>query len=162
MDNLEKYISENRIRFDEEPVDGHFERLQQKIEQESSNKRIKSIRWVLSIAASITILYIVGSIVFQKTEKINEFCEVAIDMKICYLEKMYLLADQIEELIVDFDQWDRQLVMSDVNDIIETVNGDFESEIPEELSDEIAKILLSGYYRQNLESLEMIVESIKN
>jgi len=164
MDSLEKYIRENKSRFEEEPEADHFERMQKKmkVKSSSSGKRFVAIRWGMSIAASIAIIYIVSSIIFQNVAKQNVICENTINMKICYLEKMYAVAGQIEELIVDFDQWDRQLVMSDVQYIIETVNSDFENEIPEELPDDIAKVILSEYYRHNLESLEMIVESIKN
>ena len=164
MDSLEKYIRENKSRFEVEPEAEHFERMQKKMKAKSSSsgKRFVAIQWGISIAASIALIFIVSNIVFQNTTKQIITCENAINMKICYLEKMYTVAGQIEELIVDFDQWDKQLVMSDVQYIIETVNSDFESEIPEELPVDIAKVILSEYYRHNLESLEMIVESIKN
>ena len=161
MDNLEKYICDHKSLFDEEPAAGHFERLQEKINH--NNVKIIPLRWSISIAATIAILLSAG-IVWQKSVKQNELtsCENASDMKICYLEKMNTVAAHIEELIKDFDQWNRQDVLNDVQDIIDTVNDDFESEIPEELPDDMVKAILSDYYQRNLEGLEMIVESILN
>ena len=161
MDNLEKYICDHKSLFDEEPTAGHFERFQKKI---NHNKlKITSLRWSISIAATIAISFSAG-IVWQKSVKQNELtsCENASDMKICYLEKMNIVAVQIEEIIKDFDQWNRQDVLNDVQNIIDSVNDDFESEIPEELPDDVIKAILSDYYQKNLEGLEMIVESISN
>ena len=161
MNSLEQYVRENKSLFDEEPAAGHFERLQIKMERKSG--RIIALRSIISIAASIAIIMSAG-IVWKYAAKrdIIVICENASDMKICYLDRMNELAGQIEELITDFDQWDRQMVMSDVQDIIEAVSGDFESELPEELPEDMTKEILSDYYRRNLEGMEMIVESIKN
>ena len=161
MNSLEKYISDNKSLFDEEPAAGHFERLQQKITHRQG--KIIALRWSASIAASIAILLSVG-IILMNTGKQNEIllCENVSDMKICYLDRMYEVAGQIEELVMDFDPWIQQEVLSDVQSVIDEVKDDFESEIPEELPTDKAKEILSDYYRQNLESLEMIVESIKN
>jgi len=161
MENLEQYIQEHKNLFDEEPATGHFGRLQQKMTRKSG--KIIALRWTISIAASIAILLTAG-VLWQNSVKPNSIllCENVSDMKICYLDRMYEVAGQIEKLVVDFDQWDQQQVLNDVQNVIDAVNDDFESEIPEELPDDIAKAILSDYYRQNLESLEMIVESITN
>jgi len=163
MNSLEKYIKDNKGQFDEEPAKGHFERLQQKMTRRSSEKRIAAIRWGMSIAASIAILFIAGAI-FLRTDTTQEqfvVCETSSDMKICYMEKITVLASRIEELVVDFDYWDRQEVMGDVLYIIETVSGDFDSEIAEEVPEAMAKEILSEFYRQNLEGMEMIEEKVK-
>ena len=162
MKSLEQYVRDNKSLFDEEPETGHFERFQQKMERKPG--RIVSLRWSISIAASVAILLSATGVVWQYTEKQNGImvCEEAKDMKICYMGKMNELAFQIEELMIDFDLWDKQIIMNEVQDIIEAVNGDFESELPEELPNEMAKVILSDYYRQNLDGLEMIAESVIN
>jgi hypothetical protein len=156
MNRLEEFISTNKSLFDEEPAAGHFERLQQKMNRTSG--RIIALRWGMSIAASIAIVFSV----WQYAVKQNgmEVCENATDMKICYLNRMDAVVSQIETLISDFDQWDRQEIMNDVQDIIDAVNGDFESELPDEIPDDMAKAILADYYRKNLEGMEMIVQSI--
>jgi len=161
MNRLEQYIRDNKSQFDEEPVAGHFERLQQKMTRRHG--KIIALRWSISIAASIAIILTAGML-WQNSGKPNSIilCENASDMKICYLDRMYEVASQIEKLVMDFDQWDQQQVLDEVQNVIDAVKDDFESEIPEELPLDKAKEILSDYYRQNLESLEMIVESIKN
>jgi len=161
MRNVEQYIRENKSLFDEEPEAGHFGRLQQKMTRRHG--KIIALRWSISIAASIAIILMAG-VLWQNSGKPNSIllCENVSNMKICYLDRMYEVADRIEKLVVDFDQWDQQQVLNDVQNVIDAINDDFESEIPEELPDDILKAILSDYYRQNLESLEMIVESITN
>ena len=166
MNRLEEYIRNHKNLFDEEPATGHFERLQQKMtsSQQAQNLTAKRmLRWTISIAASIAILLSAG-LIWHNSVKPNGtlVCENAPDMKICYLNKMNVVASQIENLIMDFDQWDRQEIMTDVQNIIASADGDFESELPEELSDHVAKAILADFYRQNLEGLEMIVNSIIN
>ena len=169
MNRLEEYIRDHKSLFEEEPATGHFERLQEKMTCElrqtvmPSQRLSAAFRWGISIAASIAILFAAG-IVWQNATKQNGtmVCENAIDMKVCYLDKMYVVVSQIEELIRDYDYWDQQEVMNDVLNIIASADSDFESELPEELPDDVAKAILADYYRQNLEGLEMIVNSIMN
>ena len=158
MNHLEEFIRNHKNLFDEEPEAGHFERLQQKMRRKSG--RIIALRRGISIAASIAVMLSVWQYVEKQNGKM--ICENAADMKICYLDRMDAVTNQIETLIRDFDQWDRQDVMNDVQNIIDAVNGDFESEIPEELPDDIAKAILADYYQKNLEGLEMIVKSIRD
>ena len=175
MNRLEEYIRNNKNLFDEEPATGHFERLQQKINHktlqttkcrnaERHTATTKILRWSISIAAFIAILFTVGMI-WQYVGRQNSVimvCENANDIKICYLDQMYAVASHIEELVSDFDPWDQQEVLTDVQNIIEAADSDFESELPGELPDDVAKTILSDYYRKNLEGLERIVQSIKN
>ena len=161
MDYLEPYIRNHKSLFDEEPATGHFERLQQKIKRKKA--RINILRFSISIAASIAILF-PAAMIWQDTSRQNGMldCENAADMKICYLNRMNIVASQIEALVSDFDPWDRQELMNEVQSLFDAVNGDFESELPEELPEDRVRAILSDYYRQNMEGLEMIVELIKN
>ena len=162
MNKLEEYIREQKNRFEEEPVTGHFERLQEKMSRKS--RRIVSLRWSISIAASIAIIFSIG-IVWQHNSKQDDrmfICENANDMKTCYLDKMNVVALQIETLTESLDPWDRQEVMNDVQNIITIVGFGLENELPEELSESKAKSILSDYYKHNLESLKMILEELKN
>jgi hypothetical protein len=81
-------------------------------------------------------------------------------MKACYLNQMNIVAGQIKTLTENLDPWARQQVMTDVQNIIDTADNGFESEIPEELPDDKAKSILSDYYRYNLECLEMIAKEL--
>jgi len=161
MNNLEKYIRENKSLFDEEPETGHFERLQQKMNRKSG--RIKALSWGISIAAMIAIILSIGIIVQRQTGKQKDgmvACENAVDMKSCYLKKMNVVAGQIAALTKNLEDLDRQQVMIEVQMIIDQAHIGFESEIPEELPAIKAKAILSDYYRQNLEGLEMIKKDL--
>jgi len=160
MNKLEKYIRYHKSMFEEEPAPGHFERLQQKMN--SKSKRIVALSWSISIAASIAIVFLIG-IIWQNAGKKDDsltICENAVDMKLCYLDKMNAVAGQIKILSKNLDPWTQQQVMADVQSIIDTVDNDFESEIPEELPSNKAKLILSDYYLQNLKSLELIEEDL--
>ena len=173
MNRLEEFISNHKSLFDEEPAAGHFERLQQKMNSRDVACRVsinapkdaahqittvRALWWAISIAASIAILLTIWQ--YAENQNGNLMCEKATDLKICYLDRMEAVAGQIEALISDFDQWDRQEVMNDVKNIIDAVHSGFESELPEELSEDMAKAFLADYYRHNLEGLEMIVKAI--
>jgi hypothetical protein len=161
MNRLEQFVRNHKSRFDEEPAAGHFERLQQKMNRKS--KRIAALRWSVSIAASVAIIFLTG-IVWQYSEKQDNrtaLCENAVDMKVCYLDRMNTVALQIEMLTKDFSPWDQQQVMNEVQNAIDAAGSGFENEIPEELPENEAKLILSDYYRQNLESLEMIAEELR-
>jgi len=162
MNRLEHYIRDNKSLFDEEPEAGHFERLQQKMNHRRS-RRTAALSWTVSIAASIAILLFVGILREQagKPDHSMILCENSIDMKSCYLSKMNAVAGQIEMLTKNLDSWGKHQVMTDVKNIMAGANSDFESEIPEELPANQAKIILSDYYRQNLESLERIKSKLR-
>jgi hypothetical protein len=162
MNELEKYIGDRKSQFDEEPSAGHFERMQQKIDRKS--KRIIILRRSISIAASIAIILSMSFVLWQHKENQNDkqvICENGIDMKSCYLNKMNVVAGRIEILSRNLDSWDRQQVMSDVQNIIDIAGSDFESEIPKELPEHETKLILSDYYRQNLEGLKTMEEKLK-
>jgi len=160
MDRLEEYIRNHKNLFDEEPEAGHFERLQQKMNRKPA--KTIALRWSVSVAASIAILFSAG-LIWQYVAKQNELnCENVADMKICYLDKMNIIVNQIEGLIKDFDPWDQLEVMNEVQNIIDAVNYDIDIDLPEELPEEWAREILADYYRHNLEGLEMIVELVTN
>ena len=160
MNRLEEYISNHKSLFDEEPATGHFERLQQKMKRKPA--KTIALRWSISVAASIAVLLTAGMI-WQNIAKQNETdCEISADMKICYLDRMNVLAGQIETLIKDFDPWDQQDVMYEVKNIIDAVKYDVDIDLPEELHENRVREILADYYRQNLEGLEMIVELVTN
>jgi len=160
MNKLEQYILEHKTLFDEEPSEGHFERLQQKMNRQS--RRNAALRWSISIAASVAIVLMAGMVWQHKGKQDDRMamCENAVDMKSCYLNRMNAVAERIEALAQNLDQWDRQQVMTDVQNIISIAGSGFENELPAELPNHKAKQILSNYYRQNLESLKTIEEQL--
>ena len=162
MDSLEKYINDNKSLFEQEPDDGHFERLRQKMIYRSYEKRIAALRWGMSIAATVAIMFMAGFFLMQNEKQGEVICEISDNMQTCYLEKMIELANRIEELIIGLDYWDRQIVMNNVNYIIETVSGDFENTLPRELPADMLKEILIDFYQQNFEGLKLIERRVMN
>ncbi len=161
MKNLDQYIHDHKDLFDEEPENGHFERFQQKVNKE--NNKVVMLRWGASIAASIVLLLSVGTfwMYTHQSDDSIALCETSTDMKLCYMDKMNEVAYQIYGLTKDMDQWDRQQIIEDVQNIIDATNDDFKSEIPEELPKDEADSILSDYYQHNLNSLQNIAETLK-
>jgi len=162
MNKLEQYISDRKSQFEEEPSTGHFERMQQKISRKSG--RIVALRWTVSLAASIALLFSAG-VIWQHIKSPDGktmVCENTVDMKSCYLNKMNAVAARIETLTENLDSWDRQQVMTDVQNIISEAGSSLENEIPKELPAKEANLILSNYYRQNLESLEMVAKRVSS
>ena len=162
MNQLEQYIKDNKSLFEEEPAIGHFERLQQKMNRKSG--RIAVLSWSISIAASVALILLTGIIVQKSKTQDNSavVCENTIDLRDCYVNKMNAVAVKIGTLSQNLDPWDRQQVMNDVQNIIDVAGRGFESELPRELPDRKAHLILSDYYRQNLESLESIANRLEN
>jgi len=81
MDKLEKFIVENRESFDDaEPMEGHFSRFGEKLNQETIPERFASNRmFFLKIAAGILLLLGVSVFIFDFLNmtmryKCNCFC----------------------------------------------------------------------------------------
>ncbi|GHV26033.1 hypothetical protein FACS1894176_05950 [Bacteroidia bacterium] len=162
MSHLEQFIRDNRLAFDEQPPAGHRERLEQKINQQ--HRKTIALWWTAGIAASVAIVIFAGLFWQQPSITNTELlCENSANMQYCYLEKMDVVAGQIEELIKDYDPWDKQEVMDNVQEIIEATQGtDLADELPPELSAAEHKAIISDYYQHNLSSMEGIVYSLLN
>ena len=161
MSRLEQYISKNKNLFEENPATGHFERFQQRIDHKT--RRIAVLRWSISVAATIAILFSVG--IIRQAGKQNYIivaCENALDLKTCFSDEMKAVAVRIENLTDDFDVWDQQQILDVVQNIIDSTNDGFENEIPDEIPDETARTILADYYQRNLESLNEILKTLNN
>jgi len=162
MNKIEQYIHENKILFEQEPPSGHWERMQQKMNQKPYRRNF--LQWSMSIAASVAIIC-AAVFVFQYVKKTNDstmVCENTPDMRSCYLSKMNLIAGKIAILTKDMDPRDQQQVLSAVQSIIGMAQNGIENEIPKELPNTETRSIVSSYYKQNLESLESIEQRLKN
>ncbi|MDR1405601.1 MAG: hypothetical protein LBI89_00165 [Prevotellaceae bacterium] len=156
-ENLERFIKNNLSAFDEEPAGGHYERLQAK--QTKTRRRagmlfMAQMMAAACIAVAVTVYWRHMPAVSQTPDAL---CENTADMKSCYFDKMNAVAAQIREIAGTLDSMDAQDVMMEVENIL--LDGDdIEQQLPEELSEEAAKAILSGYYQHHLETLQSIAE----
>jgi hypothetical protein len=161
MNHLEEYIKQNKNQFEEEPENGHFERFLEK--QNRRHHTRVMVRWSIAIAASVALVFAVGVHRQQDVPAPPEavLCENADDMKMCYIDKMNTVADEIRQLTNHLEPWDRKIVLNDMQNIIEATHNGLVNELPEELAPEARHTILSDYYRKNLESMQNMVEVLK-
>jgi len=159
MENLDKYIHDNLAAFDEEPTNDHYQRFQNK-QQKTQRRKTVFLTTQIAIAASLLLFITIGLFpTHEQVDKITIVCEESDDMKACYLSQMYDIASHLETITEGMDVWNRQIVDNEVNSIINSID-DIEFYIPEELPTEDRKQILAGYYRQNIETLQNIVELV--
>lgn len=170
MDQLKTYINKHRPEFDtEEPAAGHFERLEAKLaaQQPTKGRRMAMPRLRYAVAASVALLVSLGISIFffhDNTAKIivvaeSTPCDDPATMKYCYLEKMNDTAILIDRLTENTDLFVRQTIQEEVASIIEDTQS-FDEELPDELAPERAQAILSDYYRQHLETLQDIAQTL--
>ena len=79
MDKLEKLFIENREAFEEEPLEGHFERFETKLEQYNPVKKRKFKAWpFLKIASVLIIVLLISNLLIyvipgKKTNDVRQF-----------------------------------------------------------------------------------------
>jgi len=79
MDKLEKIFSENRDAFEEEPLEGHFERFETKLDQYNPVKKRKFKAWPFLKIASVLIitLLVVNLLIYvipaKKANNVRQF-----------------------------------------------------------------------------------------
>jgi len=165
MDKLKTYINSHRAAFDEEePAQGHFERLEAKLaaaQKPPISRRIVKYWPLYAAAASVVILISLGINQFLSKgltdAPIEVLCNDPSTMKLCYLKRMQDTAMLIDQLSANAAPFMRQNLQMEVADIIKD-NQRFDTELPAELSPERAQAILAGYYEHHLETLQDIVQ----
>jgi hypothetical protein len=163
MNELKKYFEENRNIFDnEEPLNGHVERFEKRLNNlvtEKKRKQTLTVRFIstFSIAASIALMFAAGIIWMlvspQKEieQNINEFTET----EMFYREQMN---GQISEILCKLDKADadtRNWLEKDLRSLTED-NNSFVEEIKEHGNEELAIYYLVEHYKANLQTLQLI------
>ncbi len=73
MDELDRIVTEERARFDEEPMEGHFERFANKLEkQRQHNRRNRFNPIFFKVAAVLVIALLVTDIFFKVNQQTNQ------------------------------------------------------------------------------------------
>jgi hypothetical protein len=73
MDKLEKYINDNRDAFDDEPLEGHFQRFDEKLKQlNQTQKRPVPSFLFLKIASVLVIVLLSANLIFSLLRKTPE------------------------------------------------------------------------------------------
>ncbi|MDR2652754.1 MAG: hypothetical protein LBC68_10670 [Prevotellaceae bacterium] len=158
MSELKKYFEENKNIFDnQEPLDGHFERFEKRLDNlvaEKKRKHTLKIRLITacSIAASILLVVVAGLWLHSsKPTKVDEFAKT----EAFYREQMN---EQINDILCKLDKADaetRDQLEKDLQNITEE-NKKFVEEIKATENEGLAIYYLVEHYNANLEILQSI------
>ena len=169
MDKLDKIFKEQRDAFDEEPLEGHFQRFEEKLQQFHSKKRFQLKSWpFLKIASVLIILLLSANLVIYMlpdkkinlpqyaNKELNEtanFYTVKINSGIVQLKQM---ADQgigsEQELTIvrkELEEMDQQL-------------QDLQKEYSKNPDDERVVNSLIEYYQTKLNIINTIKTDLEN
>jgi hypothetical protein len=166
MSDLKKYLEENRNIFDDkEPLDGHFERFEEKLNRFDAEKKRKQTfkaRLVARYSAAASILLILATAIwlFKSPEKetepnISEFMET----EMFYQTQMN---GQIAAILCKLDKADDETRNQLAKDLqtLEEDNIVFLEEIRNQTNEELAIYYLVEHYNAKLETLQSINDKL--
>lgn len=146
MDNLEKYIKDNREAFDMVPVpDGSLDRLMAKTRKRTIQIRL---RWILpaAAAAAVLVLFVTGYYNNEEKRHLNRM-----------LEGMASTEVEIMTLVEKSCPHDLDVVENTIRSITSEAIPMY-SLLPEELSTKERRKILDEYYGAKLEALDRVKE----
>lgn len=163
MNDWNNYMNENRNVFDEmEPVEGHFERFEERLNRiEAEKKRKRSLKIILasfSVAASVLIIIFAGIRFYSSPDEQESEFMVTNGF---YKAKMN---EQIAEIRCKLDKADdetRNQLENDLQKIIDE-NNNFAKEICNDANKELAIYYLVEHYKMNLQALQFIDDRLGN
>lgn len=144
MDNLEKYINENREAFDMVPVpDGSLDRLMAKTRRRSVRK---TLSWALPAAAAVLLLFVTGYHKNDESRQLNRMLEGIARSEV-----------EIMTLVENSCPQDLEAVGNTIRSITAEAIP-MQSLLPEELSPKERRTILDEYYGAQLKALERVKE----
>ncbi|MDR1582481.1 MAG: hypothetical protein LBS55_04350 [Prevotellaceae bacterium] len=163
MSDLKKYLEENRNIFeDKEPLEGHFERFEKRLDKltvKKKRKQILRIRLIttFSVAAAIAIVLVAG--LWHSPESVENNISEFVETEAFYREQMN---EQITAILCKLDKADaetRDQLEKDLQNITED-NKKFVEEIKNNKNEELAIYYLVEHYNANLQTLQLINDTL--
>lgn len=144
MDNLEKYIKDNREAFDMVPVpEGSLDRLMAKTRRKAVQIRL---RWILPAAAAVLLLFVTGYYNNEEKRHLNRMLEGIARSEV-----------EIMSLVENSYPHDLEAVGNTIRSITAEAIPMY-SLLPEELSTKERRKILDEYYGAKLEALDRVKE----
>lgn len=144
MDNLEKYIKENREAFDTAPVpQGSLDRLMAKTRRKAVQIRL---RWILPAAAVLVLFFVTGYYNNDEKRHLNRMLEGIARSEV-----------EIMSLVENSYPHDLEAVGNTIRSITAEAIPMY-SLLPEELSTKERRKILDEYYGAKLEALDRVKE----
>jgi septal ring factor EnvC (AmiA/AmiB activator) len=155
MSDLKKYLKENRAIFDvQEPLDGHFERFEKRLNALDAKKQTPKIKFMTILSAAASILIIVAAGIWLLSTPETDFSEFA-ETETFYSRQMDEQLAAIRCKLDKADEETRNQLEKDLQSMTED-NSKFLEEISNQKNEELAIYYLVEHYNANLETLQFI------
>jgi hypothetical protein len=167
MNDLRNHIDKNRNLFDDrEPVEGHFERFEERLNrhaQENERKRRLKVRFWGTISVAASIVFVITGIWAYKSSNDNDSAKENFSE---FTETEAFYKGQMDEQIAGIycklakaDDETRAILEKDLEDIIEDA-ANFAEEIRDVENEELATFYLVEHYAANLDALQFINDKL--
>ncbi len=169
MKKLEKYIIDNRERFNrEEPYEGHFERFSGR--QANYRKRSGIFSWKYMLqAAAIVLLIMISSIwVYEKISGINEDSAMITlgdisseyrEAEIYYTELINRKYDEIKSFDFKSNSREREILLQELSEM-DTTYRSLEKDLNAEKGNQMVISAMIKHYQLKLEIMSRILEHL--
>jgi len=152
---LNEFIKKNADEFNnEEPLNGHFERFEQRLlKNKQKHKKPSSIWWLAGVAAAMILLLILLPRNSEKDVK----CIMSAEMKETqnyYVSVLQSETETVEKLLENIDANTKQEVMKDVKIII-TESEEFSTTFCN--SSDAGTAIMVEYYQAKIQALQNII-----
>jgi septal ring factor EnvC (AmiA/AmiB activator) len=163
MSDLKKYLKENREIFDVyEPLDGHFERFEKRLNSIDAGKKTLKIKFITTLSAAAAILLIVAAGIWFFTNPGNnpeqyfsEFAETEIFYRRQIDEQLAAIRCKLDKA----DEETRNQLEEDLQSMTKD-NSEFLEEIRNRKNEELAIYYLVEHYNASLETLRFINDKL--
>ncbi|MGQ8337901.1 hypothetical protein ACUNWD_15230 [Sunxiuqinia sp. A32] len=168
-DILEKLIKENREAFEEEPLQGHFDRFESKLDQ--SFRKKKSLEWknYLQIAASILLVVLVANQVriYMAPDKEENISLANVGPE--YKEVEFYYTSSIESSLKEWNKLvkdgyigeEEQAMMKQEMTEFDSMYKNLQTELEANPDDERVVNAMLEYYQAKLSIINLIIEKLE-
>jgi hypothetical protein len=161
MNDLKKYLNENRDVIDGmEPLDGHFDRFEERLNSRAREKKRKKATKVklygaVSVAASIALVATGIWMYKQQPDNAGEIFSEFVETEVFYRTQMDKQIAGIYCKLAETDAETQSLLTKDLEEIVENTDT-FVEEIRDAKDGELAIYYLVEHYEANLDALRFI------
>lgn len=170
-DLLEKLIRENKVKFESEAPEGHFERFEEKLNHEFGKKKNPKFQYLWQIAAAIVFVLLVGNQVrmYMQTET-EEAQPVSLgSVSPEYAEVEFYYTSAIEQGMKTWNQLvkngnispENQRLMSEEIEEFEETYASLQKELQANPDDERVINAMLEVYRSKLSIINLIIEKLE-
>ncbi len=167
-DLLEKTIRENREAFEEEPLDGHFDRFENKLDKMHTKQKTFGWKTYLQIAASVVLVILAvnqARIYFGDEEEPLSLSQIAPE----YSEVEFYFTSSIENNMLIWEKligdghisMEKQEMMRTEMEEFDKIYKDLQNELQVNPGDERVVNAMLEFYQAKLSVITLIIEKLE-